>query len=358
MGSTSTALIAGLGAGLGAVSQGLMQKKQDEILAEKQRKADEFRERELSVRERDADIREKAAKRQELMDTTKIKHGSLIRDLSMAGENMDLRAKAFSQYHPDKRQYKPNQAARDKLTEKSGKDVFAVWDVSYNETDPATGEVVVDPETGRAKQIQSPAGPMIFHTSDDFANWQSKIMNPDLFLAYEAQGLSDQMALDRARKLHEQRAATPLGEAELEVKEATADHKRAQAEKLRADAEAGPAKEKPTGMVINKDGKEVSLTTPEQNRLINDTKSLKEKYPGVQSGEAYRIMEGVRNTTENKKLTLIAKKVKSGKITDQQAIEGIMTTYRVSKSIASDMLAEWTVGLKDTSLNWFQKLIN
>jgi len=356
MGSTSNAIFAGVGAGLGALSQGLMQQEQQEKEDERIKRSEDLKERELKIREQDAENRAKAAKRQELMDTTTIKHSNLVRDLSLAGDNQELRAQAFSKYHPDKRQYKPNQAARDEIAKRSGREVFAVWDVSYNDTDPVTGEVKVDPTTGKAKQIQSPAGPMIFYTSDEYANWQAKIMNHDLFFAHEAQGLTDQMALDRARKLHEQRAATPLGEAELEVKEATADHKRAQAEKLRADAKAGPVSEKPTGKVTDISGKEVTLTTPEQNRLINDTKSLKEIIPGVTSGEAYRLMEGIKDPKLSAGLTALAQSVVDGKNTEADAVAGIQKKYSVSRTVAKDVLAEQMQGLQDNTPSFFDKL--
>ena len=355
MGSSGNALLAGLGAGLTNLSQGLMQQKATEKADQLEKQKQDREERRLKIQEQDAENRRQNAEMKAIMDRTKMKHMNLTRDLSFAGNNMNERAAAFSKYHPDKRQYTVNNAAREELIKRLGKDVFAVWDVTYNETDE-NGELVMDETTGKVKQKSSPAGPMIFHTSDDFANWQAKIMNPDLFLAYESQGLTDKMALDQARKLYEQRMGTEMGKAELVDKQASGDLKTAKAEALRKETKEGPKSDKPTGSVENLSGETVSLTTPEQNRLINDTKSLKEIIPGITSGETYRFMEGMRNPEKQQELAGLAQAVKNEKINKQDAINGIMTDYGMSKNAASAILDEQMAGLEQEKLGLIDRV--
>jgi hypothetical protein len=354
MGSTSTAIMAGVGAGLQQFGSGLAQKyhqDQANIRVDKRlEKEDAFKERELQIKEDEAATRQAAAQRQAKFDNMKLMHLNLTRGLAGAGDNVNEQASVISKYFPDKRQYTNNPALAATQRGVDGKQAYMVWDVNYNREDPATGQLIPNAETGGPEQEPSPSGPKIFWTKDDYTNFKANLINPPVFAAYAAQDLTTQMAIDRDEKLAASYAETAVGRAKI------AKTKSETALNIAKSKIAGKGPDK-TSTVEGLDGSTVELTTPDTNKLINDTKSLKDKIPGITSGEAYRFMQGMRNKSMSAGLNQVAQQVVNKKTPKAKAVNDIMSVYRVTKSTATDILAEAMQGVEDTRPTLWEKFM-
>jgi hypothetical protein len=354
MGSTKRAIMAGLGAGLQTFASGLAQKyHQDQAnirIDERLEKEDAFKERELEIKESEAATRRAAATRQAKFDNIKLMHLNLTRGLQGAGDNVNEQASVISKYFPDQRQYTNNPAlAREKIGI-DGKPAYMVWDVSYNKEDPATGQLIPNSETGATEQIPSASGPKVFWTKDDYTNFKAKLINSQIFTAFATQDITTDMAIKRDTAVSEAKAKTTAGQAALAKTESETALNIAKAKGVGK----GPDK---TSTVTNIDGEVVQLTTPDTNKLINDTKSLKEKFHGITSGEAYRFMQGMRNPNMAKGLNQYAQRVVNDPTKEAQAVKDIMTVYRVSKSTATDILSEAKMGVKDNTPTLWDKFL-
>ena len=356
MGSTSRAIMAGVGAGLQTLGHGLAEQyKQEQAnlrVDERLAKEDAFKERELTMREDAAALQKAAADRQARFDNYKLSHLNLTRGLAGAGDNVIEQANVISKYFPDQRQYKNNPGLASTMKGADGKQPFMVWDVSYNEENPTTGELVPDPITGGTKQIQSASGPKIFWTEDDYTNFKAKLVNPSVFTAFATQEITTAMAIKRDNAIAEAYAGTEKGGAEIAKTESQTKLNIANAEQADRGAEAG----KKMGSVTGLDGKEIKLTTPEVNQLINDTKSMKDKFPGISSGEVYRIGKAMENPSMSEGLNQTAQRVVRDPSKKQSAVKGIMKVYRVSKSTATDIIDEAMRGVEDDSPSFWDKM--
>jgi hypothetical protein len=302
MGKTSRAIMAGVGAGLTTFGQGMARKIEQDAANERVdarlEKEDAFKERQLKLREDEAGLRMEALKRQATFDKAKLGHAKLVQDVSAAGDNVDMQADAFSKFFPDKRNYSNNPNAAFMMGEKEGREVFAVWDVSFNEEDPTTGEMVPDPQTGNTKQVRSKNGQMIFRTQDEFISWKSKLMNPDLYLAYSAQDITTQMAIKQDTALADARAKTQAGKAVIsktEAEAALATERASLAKRTDPNIRAGAVdRQKSTMQNLpgHPDGKSTKLTTKEMEQRKDDAKSWKEKIEGITAQEVRYIEQG------------------------------------------------------------------
>jgi hypothetical protein len=354
MGSTSRAIFAGVGAGLQTFGAGLAQKyHQDQAnirIDERLKTEDAFKKRELDIKEQDANNRKAAAARQARFDNMKLMHLNLTRGLAGAGDNVNEQASVISKYFPDKRQYSNNPSMAATMSGIDGKQPYMVWDVNYNKEDPVTGQLVPNPETGATEQIPSASGPKVFWTKDDYTNFKAKLINPQVFTAFATQDITTDMAIKRDVAVSEAKTKTTAGQAALAKTKSETALNIAKAKTVGK----GPDK---TSTVQGLDGKTVELTTPDTNKLINDTKSLKEKFIGITSGEAYRFMQGMRDPNMARGLQQAAQKVVNKKALRNDVIKDLMIIYRVTKTTATDILSEAMSGVKDTRPTLWEKFM-
>lgn len=363
MGKTSRAILGGVGAGLMQFGQSYAQKiaRDDEAarLAGRMEKEDAFKERELTIREKEADLRIKAQERQALFDEAKLRHGSLIRDLNDAGENKDLIGQAYSKNLPDDKQWHYNDGAT------KSKGAYAVFNIGYRVTDPATGEFVIDESTGLPMERVSPlnGGQKVFQTIEEYTDWKSDVINPLFGLSLLNQKKTADQRYDDSVRMHEYTTGTRKGQLAEEKTEAEIELLKERAALAKRSPQAAKAGQLPTGTVMGLDGKEVELTTSEQNRLINDTKSLKELFPGIVSGEVYRFARAMENPKLSRGLANTAEAVVretdiDGKpMTKERAAQGLAELYGVKVSVAAEILAESMRHVGKDERPWWKRVL-
>jgi hypothetical protein len=277
----------------------------------------------------------------------------LTKQLAGSAGNLNIEADAFTKHFKDQRIYK-NDPAR---AEEEG--AFAVFQISFLDQDPITGEVKVDPLTGLPTEIRSsrPAGrERVFKTKEDYQAFRATVSNPEIAAATALQNLTAKQALENQEKMLDMLEGTDKGKREAAATKAQTDLDIAKAEKLRAEVESGvfSKDKKAVGSVMGLDGNDVKLSTPEVNQLINDTKSMKEKYPGINSGEAYRISQAMESPARAQGLNTMAQEVVNNPKRKNEAINDLMVEWRLSKSTATDILAEAVTGVEDTNPRWYE----
>jgi hypothetical protein len=356
MGKLGRAIAAGVAGGLTELGAGMQRKKDEERVDERLAKEDQFKERQLSIQEKDAALRADAAKTQKFFDNVKMNQVKLSQKLAGSGGNLTIEAAAFTQHFKDNRIYKNNP----RRAEEEG--AFAVFDISFLDQDPITGEVKVDSLTGLPTEIRAsrPAGKeRIFKTKEDYQSFRATTANPEMAAALALQNLTAKQSLEQQEKMTDMLAESKQGKSALELEAKQADLASAKADKLRAEVTSGvfSKDKKAVGSVMGLDGKDVKLSTPEVNQLINDTKSMKDKYPGINSGEAYRLSEAMESPARVRGLQILAQRVTNKQTPKQEAIAELQASYRLTKQTAIDLLAEQMQGLEDNTPGFFDNWI-
>jgi hypothetical protein len=356
MGKLGRAIAAGVAGGLSELGAGMKRKEEQERVDERLAKEDQFKERQLSIQEKDAALRADQAKTQKFFDNVKMNQIKLTKQLAGSAGNLNIEADAFTKHFKDQRIYK-NDPAR---AEAEG--AFAVFQISFLDQDPITGEVKVDPLTGLPTEIRSsrPAGrERIFKTKGDYQAFRATVSNPEIAAATALQNLTAKQALENQEKMLDMLEGTDKGKREAAATKASTDLDVAKAERLRAEVESGvfSKDKKAVGSVMGLDGKDVKLSTPEVNQLINDTKSMKDKYPGINSGEAYRLSEAMESPARVHGLQALAQLVVDEKEDKQKAIAQLQSSYRLTKQTATDLLAEQMLGLTSKKPGFFDNWI-
>jgi hypothetical protein len=341
----------------------LDKQKEQERVDERLAKEDAFKERQLEIQESDLEIRRAAAERQEFFDNTKKKHLEFSQQMAAAMGNKKQEMKIMSNLFPDKKQYEYDEHATNNMVHpETGKKPYAVINMSFLDQDPVTNEVRMDPDTGAPKKIytKAPTDKMVFWDKADYYNRLATNASPDIFTATAAADYNRSANNEAAIKRVNDIADTVTGQSQLAKEAADTDLAVAKAEKLRAEVKSGvySKNKKAVGSVMGLDGNDVKLSTPEVNQLINDTKSMKEKYPGINSGEAYRLSEAMESPARVRGLQTLAQQVVNEETPKSQAISELQTAYRLTKQTATDLLNEQIQGVENNAPSWFDNWWN
>jgi len=365
MGKTLRAIGAGVGAGLTQLAGSMQQELDNERADKRLAKEDAFRDRQLKVQEENLAMAREQADRAKRDDRTKMLHSKMVAEL--AGQDDPRKVLEIisgnNNGNLDPTNFTFNDPARSEKENLNpdGSPAYAVMDISYNKTDPETGEILRDPVTGGPEQRRvddKRVSRKVFKTRAEFEEFKYSRINPEKWLADSyADWTSDKkykQAADLAEFNRKQAALddvsynqTETGRVKTaEIRSKTAENI-AQAAKLRADAkdvkDKGAASTQPTDSVMDLDGKIIKLTTAESNGMNKAADKLAENFPGISPEDAWRVDKGLSNTTYRTFVDKTAAVVAEDPKKRNEAIKAIAKRFRVKNDVAAGLLDQ---GLK------------
>ena len=365
MGKTLRAIGAGVGAGLTQLAGSMQQNLDNERADKRLEKEDAFKDRQLKVQEDNLAMAREQADRAKRDDRTKMLHSKMVAELAGKDDPREVLRiiSGNNNGNLDPTNFTFNDPARSEKDNLNpdGTPAYAVMDISYNKTDPETGEILRDPVTGGPEQRRvddKRVSRKVFKTRAEFEEFKYSRINPEKWLAdsyadwtsdkkyKQAADLAEfnrkQAALDDQAKLQTESGKAGLAKTKSETAENIAN-----AEKLRADAgtakQLGAASTQPTDSVMDLDGKIIKLTTAESNSMNKTADKLVEVFPGISPEDAWRVDKGLSNTTYrtfvDKSAAIVAEDPKKR----NEAIKAIAKRFRVKNDVAAGLLDQ---GLK------------
>ena len=376
MAKIGRAIAAGVGAGLtqlaGSMQQGLDQERADKRLA----KEDAFRDRQLKVQEENLAMAREQADRAKRDDRTKMLHGRMVSQL--AGQNDPRKVLEIisgnSNGNVDPTNFSFNDAARSEKENLNpdGSPAYAVADISYNETDPVTGEILPDPVTGGPKQRRvddKRLSRKVWRTKAEFEEFKASRVNPEKWMADSyAEWTSDkkyrqaaeaaefnrkQMLLDEKAKLQTETGKAGLAKTKSETAENVAN-----AEKLRADAVTKQETKLADDTVLkNFDGSELRYNRNAITLKRDELETMQDSFPGMDLQEKVNYEQGMpKIQKEVKVIVMDVVRNADDKGAKADAIEWIRNTLRVKRSVAEGILQDEMKGVESDEPSWWQKL--
>ena len=365
MGKTLRAIGAGVGAGLTQLAGSMQQNLDNERADKRLEKEDAFKDRQLKVQEDNLAMAREQADRAKRDDRTKMLHSKMVAELAGQDDPREVLRiiSGNNNGNLDPTNFTFNDPARSEKDNLNpdGTPAYAVMDISYNKTDPETGEILRDPVTGGPEQRRvddKRVSRKVFKTRAEFEEFKYSRINPEKWLADSyADWTSDKkykQAADLAEFNRKQAALddvsynqTETGRVKTaEIRSKTAENI-AQAAKLRADAkdvkDKGAASTQPTDSVMDLDGKIIKLTTAESNGMNKAADKLAENFPGISPEDAWRVDKGLSNTTYRTFVDKTAAVVAEDPKKRNEAIKAIAKRFRVKNDVAAGLLDQ---GLK------------
>ena len=360
MGKTMRAIGAGVGAGLTSIAGSMQQELDDERADKRLAKEDAFRDRQLKMQEESLNIAKDQAARTKRDDRTKMLHSKMVTSLAGKKDPREILSilSGNSNGNLDPTNFTFNDAARSEKgnLNPDGTPAYAVADISYNTTDPETGEILKDPVTGEPMQRRvddKAVNRIVWKTQDEFEQFKYSRINPEKWLAdtyadwtsdkkyKQAEELAEhnrkQAALNDQAKLR-----TESGKAGLAATKASTDKDVASAEKLRAESKdvknKGAASTQPTDSVMGLDGKTVKLTTAEANGMNKAADKLAESIPSITPEDAYRVDKGLSTDLYRTFVDKAASAVDKDPKKRNEAIKSIAKRFRVKNDTAAGVL--------------------
>ena len=354
MGKTMRAIGAGVGAGLTSIAGSMQQELDDERADKRLAKEDAFRDRQLKMQEESLNIAKEQAARTKRDDRTKMLHSKMVTSLAGKKDPREILhiLSGNSNGNLDPTNFTFNDAARSEKgnLNPDGTSAYAVADISYNTTDPETGEILKDPVTGGPMQRRvddKAINRIVWKTQDEFEQFKYSRINPEKWLADTyAEWTSDKkykQAEELAEHNRKQRVLddesynkTETGRAKLAKTRSETAENTANATKLRTDA--GAASTQQTDSVMGLDGKTVKLTTAEANGMNKAADKLAESIPSITPEDAYRVDKGLSTDLYRTFVDKAASAVDKDPKKRNEAIKSIAKRFRVKNDTAAGVL--------------------
>ena len=354
MGKTMRAIGAGVGAGLTSIAGSMQQELDDERVDKRLAKEDAFRDRQLKMQEESLNIAKEQAARTKRDDRTKMLHSKMVTSLAGKKDPREILSilSGNSNGNLDPTNFTFNDAARSEKgnLNPDGTPAYAVADISYNTTDPETGEILKDPVTGGPMQRRvddKAINRIVWKTQDEFEQFKYSRINPEKWLADTyAEWTSDKkykQAEELAEHNRKQRVLddesynkTETGRAKLAKTRSETAENTANATKLRTDA--GAASTQQTDSVMGLDGKTVKLTTAEANGMNKAADKLAESIPSITPEDAYRVDKGLSTDLYRTFVDKAASAVDKDPKKRNEAIKSIAKRFRVKNDTAAGVL--------------------
>jgi hypothetical protein len=289
MGSTSRAILRGVGAGL----------KQAGVRRREERQRDEemqLKERELTIREQESKLRQQQLELNNMMTKSKISHGNLVKTAMAsgytrkdAGYGSAAMADAMTKYVADGRAYRHKGYSEEDFevdpltgmpTTVKTEGGLPIWEVGTYKTDPETGKVVSGKD---GKPVFIPLGveDLTFKDENSWVDFISSNMNPDYHFAlqaeertYEATRRAQADKLKDTAAMADVVAGTTKGAADIKLTQEKARLAGAQADAAAKEAKQKPGLSKIEQMGMKEFAKDLRAQFPESTISLETAKKI------------------------------------------------------------------------------------
>jgi len=376
MGKTMRAIGAGVGAGLTSIAGSMQQELDDERVDKRLAKEDAFRDRQLKMQEESLNIAKEQAARTKRDDRTKMLHSKMVTSLAGKKDPREILSilSGNSNGNLDPTNFTFNDAARSEKgnLNPDGTPAYAVADISYNTTDPETGEILKDPVTGGPMQRRvddKAINRIVWKTQDEFEQFKYSRINPEKWLADTyAEWTSDKkykQAEELAEHNRKQRVLddesynkTETGRAKLAKTRSETAENVANAEKLRAESVTKQETKLADDTVLkNFDGSELRYNRNAITLKRDELETMQDSFPGMDLQEKVNYEQGMpKIQKEVKVIVMDVVRNADDKGAKADAIEWIRNTLRVKRSVAEGILQDEMKGVESDEPSWWQKL--